>query len=156
MSDKNWIKPPNTIARKGPDNVPHKISYWINKKGKFQLYTKEQLATLNILTNLNLILIRALIIVDTIKKMDENSNVKKLIRQDFSKFEASKSTIFNHFVTLMAAAPDVTFGEFLGFLSGNTDPQTLIKMGQKTLKEAVRGKSTAVSVFYTSDKLKNS
>jgi hypothetical protein len=154
MIDKNWIKPPNTIVRKGPDNVPHKLSYWIDKKRKFQLYTKEQLATLNILTNLNLTLIRALILMDTLKKMDVNAKIKTLVSQDYQKFEAKESSIFNHFVSLMAAVPNVTFGEFLGFLSGNTDPQDLIKIGQKTLKEATDGKSKTVSVFYTSDKLK--
>lgn len=154
MVDKNWIKPPNTIVRKGPDNVPHKLSYWIDKKRRFQLYTKEQLATLNILTNLNMTLIRALILMDTLKKMDENAKVRTLIRQDYSKFEAKESSVFNQFVALMAAVPDITFGEFLSFLSGSTDQKTLIKMGQKTLKETVRGKSKNISVFYTSDKLK--
>lgn len=154
MRDKNWVKPPNTIVRKGPDGVPHKLSYWVDKNGKYHLYTKEQLATVNILTNLNLILIRSLILLETLKKMDANAKVKTLIRQDYSKFEATKDSIFNNFVALMAAVPNITFGEFLGFLSGSSDPQAFIKMGQKTLKEAVRGKGTAVNVFYTSDRLK--
>jgi len=154
MPDKNWITPPKTIARKSSDNVPHKLSYWVDKKGKFHLYTKEQLATCNILTNINLILIKALILMDTLKTVDENAKVKTLVRQDYSKFEATESSIFNQFVTLMAAIPDVTFGEFLGFLSTNSDPLALNKMGQKTFKEAIRQKSTAVTVFYTSDQLK--
>ena len=154
MSDQSWVSPPKTIVRKGPDNVPHKLSYWIDKKGKYQLFTKEQLATCNILTNLNLILIRSLILLDTLKKTDGNAKVRTLVRQDYAKFKATEDSIFNHFVALMAAVPDITFGEFLGFLSANSNPQSLFKMGQKTLKEAVRGKSKTVSVFYTSDKLK--
>jgi len=144
MSDNNWVKPPNTIVKKGPDNVPHKLSYWIDKNGKYQLYTKEQLATCNILTNLNLIIIRALVLLDTLKKMDENAKIKTLVRQDYSKFEAKEASIFNNFIALMAAVPDVTFGEFLGFISGSSNPQALAKMGKKP----------KFDVFYSSDKLK--
>lgn len=151
MSNKNWINPPKTIVRKSSDNVPHKLSYWVDNEGKFHLYTKEQLATCNILTNLNLIVIRSLVLMDTLKTMDENSKVRTLIRQDYSKFEATESSVFNHFISLMAAVPDITFGEFLGFLSGNSDPGALIKMGKKTLKEVSGGKSKTVDIFYTSD-----
>ena len=154
MPGKNWIKPPNTLVRKGPDGTPHKLSYWVDKNGKYQLYTKEQLATLNILTNLNLTLIRSLILLDTLKKMDANAKIKTLVQKEYPKFEAAKSSIFNHFIALMAAVPNITFGEFLGFLTGGSDPQTLVKMGQKTLQETVKGKSSTVDVFYTSDHLK--
>jgi len=152
--DKNWINPPKIIIRKDKANSPKKLSYWLDKKGKAHLYTKEQLATCNILTNLNLTLIRALVLMDMIKEMDENAKIKTLMRQDNPKFAAKESSIFNHFISLMSAVPEITFGEFLGFLSANSDPQALIKMGQKTLKEAEQGKSKTVSVFYTSDKLK--
>ena len=151
VKDNNWVKPPNIIAKKGPDNVPHKLSYWIDKNGKYQLYTKEQLATCNILTNLNLIIVKSLVLMDTLKKMDENAKIRTLIKQDYSKFDAKESSIFNHFITLMAAVPDITFGEFLEFLSGDTDSQVLNKMGKKTLKEAMQGKGETVTTFYTSD-----
>jgi len=154
MTDKNWVKPPNIIAKKGPDNKSYKLSYWINKKGKYQLYTKEQLAVCNVLTNLNLIVVRSLVLMDTLKKMDENAKIRTLVKQDYSKFDAKESSIFNHFVSLMAAVPDITFGEFLGFLSGDTDSKVLSKMGKKTIGEAIKGKSKTVSIFYTSDKLK--
>jgi len=155
MSNKNWIKPPNTIARKDQRGKAQKLSYWIDEKGKYQLYSKNQLATLNILTNLNLLLIRALILLDTLKDMDENTKIKTLIRQDYAKYEADKSSVFNHLVELMAAVPNITFGEFLNFISSSTKPQVLNKMGQKTLKEVLDGKSKAVDVFYNSDRFKN-
>lgn len=154
MSNRDWIKPPNTIARKSHVGNAQKLSYWVDKKGKYKLYTKEQLATLNILTNLNLLLIRALIILDTLKNMDENAKIRTLIHQDHTKYEADKSSVFNHLVTLMAAIPNVTFGEFLSFISDSTDPKALTKMGKKTLSETVYGKSKVVDAFYGSDRFK--
>lgn len=144
MSDNNWIKPPNTLVRKGPDNTPHKFSYWVDKKGHYHLYTKDQLAICNILTNLNLILIRALIIMDTLKTMDKKAKVEKLVNQDYAALKVTKSSVFNQFITLMAAAPKVTFGEFLNYISAGGNPQTLIKMGKKA----------KFDIFYTSDRLK--
>ena len=154
MSDKNWIKPPNIIAKKGPDGKPYKLSYWIDKKGKYHLYTKKQLAICNILTNLNLIIMRSLIIMDTIREMDKNSSIESLVKRDYSKFEAKDCSILNHFIALMASVPDITFGEFLDFLSGNSDTKTLKDIGKKTFKEALQGKGETVSIFYTSDKVK--
>lgn len=152
--DRNWVTPPKIIVRKGQGKGPQKLSYWVDKKGKNHLYTKEELATCNILTNLNIILIRALILLDTLKNMDKNAKVKKLVNQDYAKYKATESSIFSRFIALMAAAPSITFGEFLGFISGNSNPGTLIKIGQKTIKKASQGKNTAVDVFYTSDLLK--
>lgn len=153
-TDRTWIQPPNTIVRQGKGDAPQKLSYWTDTNGKAKLYTKEQLAVCNILMNLNLLLVKALLLLDTLKTMDEDAKVGTLVHQDYAKFEATKSSVFNHFITLMASVPEVTFGEFLNFLSTNTSPGALTKMGQKTLKEVIQGKSTNVTHFYTSDKLK--
>lgn len=144
MKDKNWINPPHIIIKKGQKNAPKKLSYWIDSSGKYQLYTKKQLTTLNILTNLNSILVRALVTLDKINEVDENIKIKTLMQQESAKFEAGDSSIFKQFITLMASAPDITFGEFLGFLSANSDPKAIAKMGKKP----------TFTVFYTSDRLK--
>lgn len=154
-SDRNWLMPPQTIVKQGDKDSPHKLSYWTDTKGKVNLYTKKQLATCNILMNLNLLLVRAIVLLDTLKTMDENAKIGSLIKQDYAKFDAKESTAFNHFITLMSATPDVTFGEFLRFLSTNTNPKELKKLGQKTINEVIKGKSSDVSIFYTSDRLKS-
>jgi len=155
MEDKSWITPPKIIIRKSRGKGPQKLSYWVDKQGKNHLYTKEELVICNILTNLNIILIRSLILLDTLKSMDKNAKVKKLVNQDYTKYKATESSIFNRFIALMAAAPDITFGQFLGFISGNSNPDTLIKIGQNTFKKASKGRNSAVDVFYTSDLLNN-
>ncbi len=155
-NDRNWIAPPKVIIRKGKQGEPEKLSYWVDKKGKNHLYTEEELITCNILINLNLILIRSLIILDTLKSMDRNAQVKKLVNQDYSKYKASKSSVFNRFINLMAAVPNITFGEFLGFISDSKDPQALIKIGQDTLKKSSRKKDIPFDIFYNSDLIKKS
>ena len=156
VPDRNWIKPPNTIVHQGSINSPQKLSYWTDKNGQAKLYTKEQLATCNILMNLNQLLVRALLLFDTLNSLDEDTKIGTFLHQDYAKFEATESSAFDHFVNLMSAAPDITFGEFLGYLSTNSDPREFIKMGQKNLKEVIRGKSTRITNFYTSDQVKKS
>ena len=156
VPDRNWIKPPNTIVHQGSINSPQKLSYWTDTNGRAKLYTKEQLATCNILMNLNQLLVRSLLLFDTLKTLDEDTKIGTLLHQDYAKFEATESSAFDHFVNLMSAAPDITFGEFLGYLSTNSDPREFIKMGQKNLKEVIRGKSTRITNFYTSDQVKKS
>lgn len=156
INDRNWIAPPKVIIRKGKQGEPEKLSYWVDSMGKNHLYTEEELTACNILINLNLILIRSLIILDTLKSMDKNAQVKKLVKQDYSKYKAKKSSVFNRFINLMAAVPDITFGEFLGFISDSKDPQALIKIGQDILKKSSRKKNTPFDIFYTSDLLKKS
>lgn len=152
--DRSWITPPKVILRKNKQEGPQKLSYWIDQKGKRRLYTKEELATCNILTNLNIVLIRALILLDTLEGMNENAKVRKLVRADYSKFKATKLSIFKRFVELMAAVPDITFGEFLGFISDSRDPLAVTKIGKTTLKKAGKNKKSPFDVFYTSDLLR--
>lgn len=153
-SDRNWIKPPNTIVHQDKNNNPEKLSYWTDEDGNPKPYTKEQLAVCNILTNLNFVLVRALILLDTLNKLDEDTKVKTLLHQDFAKFTATEASVFNHFINLMAAVPDITFGEFLGFLSTNSNPKLMRKMGKKTLKSVMEGKNVDITNFYTSDLIK--
>lgn len=154
--DRSWVIPPNTIIRQGTKNTPQKLSYWIDKKGKANLYTKDQLAICNVLMELNTLITKSLILLDTLKMIDKDASIGSLLNQDFARFEAKGSSAFNRFINLMAAVPDVTFAEFLIFLSPNTDQKKFIKMGQKTLEKVVKGKNTGVTNFYTSDRFKKS
>lgn len=152
----NWIKPPNTMVHQGSGNSPQKLSYWTDENNRPKLYTQEQLATCNILMNLNFLLTRALVLMDIIKTLDEETKIGTLIHQDYAKFEASDTSVFNQFVSLMAAVPDVTFGEFLGFISTNNDPKLFATMKKKIIKQVIKGKSSQVTSFYTSDRFKKS
>jgi len=154
--DRNWIKPPNTISNKSDGDGPQKLSYWIDQKKEVQLYTKDQLVTCNVLNNLNFLLVRALVLMDTLQTMDKDIPVGTLIKQGYAKYETSESSVFNHFIQLMAAVPDITFGEFLGFISPNTDTKEFLKMGKERLKKVAQGEETDINIFYTSDKVKKS
>lgn len=143
MKNRKWISPPNVIVKKNKNGGPQKISYWVDDKNEPMLYTKDQIAILNVLTNLNMQLIKALVLLDNASRIDKNAKIKTLISQDKSKYVANKSSLFNNFISLMAAVPDVTFGEFLNFISNNTSPKDLLKMGKKAIKNT--------DVFYSSD-----
>ena len=156
QKNRNWVKPPNTMVKKGNSRSPQKLSYWTDVNNKPKLYTKKQLAYCNILMNLNFLLTKSLVLMDILKTLDEDTKIGTLIRQDYANFDASKSSIFNRFISLMAAVPDVTFGEFLTFIStnNNNNPKKIITLGQKTLNEAIRGKGSKITNFYISDRFK--
>jgi len=159
QKNRNWIRPPNTILKKGSNNSPQKLSYWTDIDNKPKLYTKKQLATCNILMNLNFLLVKSLVLMDILKTLDKDTKVGDLVSQDFVKFEASKDSIFNSFISLMAAVPDVTFSEFLNYISTNNtnnNPQEIITLGQKTLNDFIDGKSDNITNFYISDRFKKS
>ena len=152
--NRNWIRPPNTMVHKGKGNSPQKLSYWTDDNNQVKLYSQKELATCNILTNLNVILVRALVLLDILKTLDEDTKVGNLINQDYASFKTTKTSIFNRFIDLMAAVPDITFGEFLGFISTTSDPQEYLTMGKKTIKQVIKAKSKQVTNFYTSDRFR--
>jgi len=151
---RNWIRPPNTMIKKGSKNSPQRLSYWTDTDGKVKLFTQGELATCNILNNLNFILTRALLLMDILKTLDEDTKIGNLTRQDYAHFEASSTSVFNRFISLMAAVPDVSFGEFLNFISTGNDPEKLKTIGQKILKEVVNNKNDHITKFYTSDRFR--
>jgi hypothetical protein len=159
--DRSWVRPPNTMSKpldqkkkKRDKNYPSKISYWMDKNGEAQLYTPEQLAVCNILMNLNVILNKSLTLAENIQTMDKDVTVGILAQQEYAQFKTFETSVYGHFVELLAAAPDITFGEFLNFISQGNDTNAFLKMGKKKLKSVVKNKNTDVTTFYRSDKLK--
>ena len=163
--DRNWVKPPNTISKQTKQTTrktkskekqqkyPEKISYWIDKSGEAQLYTTEQLAICNVLMNLNVLLNKSLTLAEKIQTMEKDVPVAILAQQDYAQFKKFESSVYGHFVELMAAAPDVTFGEFLNFISQGDETKELTSLGKRKLKKIIENKSPDVTSFYSSDKL---
>lgn len=158
--DRSWVRPPNTMSKpsglkkkKQDKNYPTKISYWIDEKGEAQLYTPDQLAVCNVLMNLNVLLNKSLTLAEKIQTMDKDVTVGILAQQEYAQFKAFESSVYGHFVELLAAAPDITFAEFLNFISQGNNPKAFIKLGKKKLRDVVKNKNSDVTTFYTSDKL---
>lgn len=163
VEDRSWILPPNTISKKTESskeqqrpNYPTKISYWVDQNGEAQLYTPEQLAICNILMNLNVLLNKSLTLAENIKNMEESVTVGTLAKQDYAQFKDLETSVYGHFVELLAASPDITFGEFLNFISSGNDTKAFLKMGKQKLKKIVAKKSPDVTQFYSSDSLRKS
>ncbi|HEX9817711.1 MAG TPA: hypothetical protein VGA89_02355 [Patescibacteria group bacterium] len=160
-SDRSWVRPPNIITQKTSLKVvkkgkkyPTKISYWVDKNGEAQLYTAEQLAVCNILTNINVLLNKSLTLAENLKTMDKDVTVGTLVQQDYAQFKALENTIYGYFIELMAAAEDITFGEFLNFISQGKEDNAFSKLGKSKLKKVMQKKSPDVTQFYSSDKLR--
>lgn len=151
-----WIKPPNIIVKKGPKNSPQKLSYWTDTDNKVKLYTQQELAICNILMNVNQLLTQALTLIDVLKSLDDDAKVGDLIHQDYDKFKFSQQSVFNRFINLISAVPDVTFGEFLNFISTTNNPEQFKNTSQKIINQVTKGKSNQVTTFYTSDRFRKS
>ena len=152
--DRSWIRPPNSITNQNDLSFPSKISYWVDEAGEVQLYTKEQLAKCNILMNINLLLSKSLKLFENLQKIDKDTPVGTLVQQDYAQFKTSEDSVYTHFIQLMATTPDITFGEFLNFISEGDDTKAFSKIGEKKLKKVIKDKSPEVISFFTSDKLK--
>ena len=152
-NDRNWIKPPNSMIKKGTKSSPSKISYWIDETGNARLYTKEQLAQCNILMNLNLVLSKAFVLIENIQTVDPDTAVGSLISQGLVQSKISELSPYANFVELIAAIPDITFSEFLGFISQENDPKAYSKLGREKLKEVMENVDPDVRNFFSSDKL---
>jgi len=154
-TDRSWIRPPNSISKqssraekKKDKNYPSVISYWFDEKGEAQLYTAEQLAICNVLTNLKVVLNKSLTLAEQLKTMDKDITVGILSQQDYAQFKELNTTVFGYFIELMSAAPDITFGEFLNFITEGDDVKLFKKVGKKKLKQIIENKSPDVTTFY--------
>lgn len=146
--DRSWVRPPNSMTKKSTQ-----ISYWVDANGEARLYTPEQLAICNILMNLNVLLNKSLTLAEKIKTIDKNVTVATLAQQDYAHFKPMETSVYGYFVELMAAAPDITFAEFLNFISQGNDEKAFAKLGKTKLKKVIGKKSPDVTLFYGSDKL---
>ncbi len=159
-TDRSWVRPPNSMTkqpsqkkRKKDKDFPSKISYWVDENGEAQLYTQEQLAICNILMNLNVLLNKSLTLAEKLQTMDKEVTVGVIVRQDYAQFKKSENSVYGYFVELMAAAPNITFGEFLNFISQGSDVKAFSKLGKEKLQAVIKKRSTDVTTFYTSDRL---
>jgi hypothetical protein len=161
--DRSWIRPPNSITKqttvkvkKNDKNFPSSISYWVDENGEARLYTKEQLAQCNILMSLNLTLSKAFVLIENIQKLDKDTTIGSLMSQDFAQFKEYEVSPYSNFIELISAVHDITFAEFLGFISQETSPESYSKLGKAKLAEAIKNIDPDNTNFFSSDKLEKS
>lgn len=149
-SDRSWIRPANSISRMTAQGQHLHFSYWMDRTGRPQLFNPKQLATLNTLMSLNLMLSQ----VGNLPERLENasgSDVATVLQQDWAKFKIEKSIVAD-FCMLLSMAGNVTFAEFLGFMVNGNDPTSLIQAGARRIDRMTKGvEDPIVTNWFTSD-----
>lgn len=151
--DRSWIKPPSSTHRWNIAGEPLHVSWWVDRTGKIRLYSKEQLAVCNILLEINLSLGRICSLIENLPKIGDEVTVGDLLQQDWAKFKTSAPSVYGHFAQLMAAAPDITFSEFIGFVVQGNDPTALADIGAERLQKVIESTDIDVKSHFRSDKV---
>jgi len=139
-ADRNWIRPPNSIVGGAVGETP--VHFWMDRHGNPQIYTDIQLAKLNGLLKLNLDISQLSTLMQALRTIDEPI-VKSLMQQSYARVGEAEENLVAHIVKLMAVAPEVTFGEFLGFIVEDGDPTPIVNEGAKRLADIVEGRESS-------------
>lgn len=151
-SDRSWIRPANSITKMTPDGGRLHFSYWVDRTGRPRLFNPQQLAVLNALMSINLMLLQVGGLPERLASANR-SDVATVLQQDWAKFKIEKSVIAD-LCMLLAMAGNVTFAEFLGFVVQNNDPTPLIQEGARRIEKIAKGdKDPIVTNWHKSDLL---
>jgi hypothetical protein len=137
ISDRNWIKPANSILRLTPEGERLQFSYWVDRTGRPQLFSSHQLAVLNALMAANFMILQLGNLPERLTEA-KGADVATVLQQDWAKFKIEKSVIAD-LCTLFAMAGEITFAEFLGFVVQGNDPTPLVQEGARRIERMTKG-----------------
>lgn len=149
-SDRNWVRIPNEIWRFGEGAERLHFAYWVDRHGRPRAFNSHQLSVLNVLMTMNL---RVLELGGLPEKLAgaKHTDVATVLQQDWAKFPVETSVTVD-LLKLLAMAPDVTFAEFLSFMTSGSDPTTLIQEGSARLARMIQGGTDpVVRPYFKSD-----
>lgn len=148
--DRSWIKPANSITEITSESEHLNFSYWVDRTGRPRLFSNQQIAVLNVLMSINMMLHKVGGLPERMK--DANlSDIDTVLQQEWAKFEVEKSVIADLFM-LFAMAGNVTFAEFLGFVVEDNDPTLLVQDGARRINKMAEGNTdTIVKNWFKSD-----
>jgi hypothetical protein len=143
ISDRNWIKPANSITILTSESVPLHFSYWVKRAGRPQLFNSDQLAVLNELMEVRSMILQ---LGNFPEKLAEAkcADVVTIFQQDWAKFKIETSVIAD-LCKLFAMAGDITFAEFLGFVVKGNDPTLLIQEGARRIERMTMGEEDSLA-----------
>ena len=151
-SDRNWIKPPTQIVRLSSEGTHLRLSFWIDRSSRPRALNAHQLAVLNALMALNLMILRLGALPANLEQA-RNADVATVLQQTWARFETESSVIAD-LCTLMAMASNVTFAEFLGFVVQGNDATSLMQEGARRLQRAINGEQDSLTTtWFRSDAL---
>lgn len=152
ISDRNWIKPANSILRLTPEGERLQFSYWVDRTGRPQLFSPHQLAVLNALMAANFMILQLGNLSERLIEA-KGADLTTVLQQDWARFKIEKSVIAD-LCTLFAMAGEVTFAEFLGFVFQGNDATSLIQEGARRIERMTKGEQDfLVRDWFKSDRL---
>ena len=124
-SDRNWIRPPNSITKLTQEGEHLHFSYWVDRNGRPLLFNSHQLAVLNALMAINSMVLKLGNLPENLESA-KSADVATVLQQEWARFQPETSVVAD-FCTLLAMAGNVTFAEFLGFVVQGNDATSLIQ-----------------------------
>lgn len=149
-SDRSWIRPPNSITRMDENGERLHFSYWVDRHGRPRALDANQLAVLNSLMALNMLLLKLGALPENLKEA-KNADVATVLQQSWAEFPTEQSVVAD-LTKLFAMASGTTFAEFLGFMIVGNDPTSLVQEGARRLQRMSEGEmDPIVSPWFKSD-----
>ena len=132
--DRGWIRSPNqTIWVSHGEQVA--AQWWVDKSGRGQIYTEEQLEVIGALFRMQVDLSQYSTLIETLETL-QGDEVRTLLQQSYAKVDRGEYPPVAHIYRLMARVPNVTFGEFLGYVIKGGDASSLIAAVREERKKS--------------------
>ena len=141
-SDRSWIRPANSLTRLTSEGETLHFSYWIDRTGRPRLFRREQLAAVNVLMSINLMLNQVACLPERLQDAS-NADVRTVLQQSWAKFTVETS-VFADLCMLMAMVPNITFAEFLAFMIERNDPSEMVSIGAKRIAKMATGQQDPI------------
>ena len=149
-SDRNWIRIPSEIWRFGEGAERLHFAYWVDRDGRPRAFNSHQLSVLNVLMTLNMRILELGALPERLVGA-KHADVATVLHQDWAKFSIETSVTVD-LLKLLAMAGDITFAEFLSFMTSGSDPTHLVREGSARLARMIQGGTDpVVRPYFKSD-----
>ena len=127
-----------------------RFAYWIDRHGRPRAFNSHQLSVLNVLMTVNMRVLELGALPERLAGA-RHADVATVLQQDWAKFPVETSVTVD-LLKLLAMAGDITFAEFLSFMTSGSDPTALVQEGSARLARMIQGGTDpVVSPFFKSD-----
>lgn len=155
-ADRSWIRIPNWLRTYQVDGGILELSYWIDRTGRPRAFTAQQLATLNVLMQINTVLFGLTGLHSGLQDAATvNADVTTVLQQNWGRVKVEKSAMAD-ICMLFAMAGNITFAEYLGFLCSGNDTSGLITEAARRVQSIADGiDDPLVEMHFRSDCVQN-
>ena len=115
QGDRNWVVWPNSIIGTDQDGSQFQMHYWIDRKGRPRIYSKEQLAVAYEMMELFKLVHGVQDFLDGAAQLSDGSQIT-WVKAEAEKLNAGDYKFIGRFYEIASVLHDITFGEYqIGF-----------------------------------------